>query len=99
MTALPEDSASATKLRELAARYVWWQPVEVALGWPNTLLCSIMRIGTAEDYVAARAIFGEAAFVDALQTAAPGALDERSWLFWHRHLGLSEEPYPTRRFA
>ena len=63
------------------------------------LLCAIMRLGTAADYVLARELFGEVAFEEALRTAGPGDLDERSWLFWHRHFAREPGPYPKRRFA
>jgi len=94
-----EHGATDPKLAELAARYVWWQPVEATLREPLPLLWSVLKIGTAEDYVALRALVGEPALIDALRRAPPGALDERSWVFWHRHYGLPEVPLPTRRFA
>ncbi len=62
----------------LARRYVWWQEPDAALGDVPRLLCQIMAFGTARDYVAARRVWGEGAFKDALRTARPGALDERS---------------------
>ncbi len=82
----------------LARRYVWWREPEAALHDPPRLLCQIMAFGTARDYVAARQIWGEAAFKDALRGALPGAMDERSWVFWHRHFGLPERALPTRCF-
>jgi hypothetical protein len=94
-----EGGASDPKLAELAARYVWWQPVETTLREPLPLLWSVLKIGTAEDYVALRDRVGEAALIDALRRAPPGALDERSWVFWHRRCGLPEAPFPDRRFA
>lgn len=65
---------------------------------PETLLRQILKIGTAEDYVAACAYWGEKAFMRALASALAGALDERSWVFWHRHYGLPERAYPKRTF-
>jgi len=78
----------------LARRYVWWREPVAALGDPPRLLCQILAFGTARDYVAARQIWGEAAFKDAL----PGAMDARSWAYWHRHFQLPERPLPTRCF-
>ncbi len=82
----------------LARRYVWWREPGAALGDVPRPLCQIMASGEAQDYVAARREWGEAAFKDALRTARPGALDERSWVFWHRHFGLPERTLPTRHF-
>lgn len=84
---------------QLALRYVWWQPAEETLRTPQVLLWQILKLGTADDYVAARAIWGEDAFRQALRDAIPGALDERSWVFWHRHYGLEIPPFPRRVFG
>lgn len=92
-------TANTMTAETLAARYVWWQPVPETLAERHRLLCAIMRLGTAADYVSARDLFGEAAFEEALRTAGPGDLDERSWLFWHRHFGREPGPYPKRCFA
>jgi hypothetical protein len=94
-----ETGTPDPRLPELTARYVWWQPPAVTCREPLTLLWSILKLGTAEDYIAVRDLFGQAALVDALRRAPPGAVDERSWLFWHRHFGLPEAPWPRRRFG
>ncbi len=83
----------------LARRYVWWREPDATLGDVPRLLCQIMAFGTARDYVAARRLWGEGAFMDALRTARPGALDKRSWVFWHRHFGLPSRALPKRHFA
>jgi hypothetical protein len=83
---------------KLARRYVWWQPPDATLRRLPALLCQIMSIGTARDYVSARELWGEEAFREALLKAPPGALDERSWAFWHRHFRLPERPMPQRKF-
>ena len=82
----------------LALRYVWWQSAEETLASPETLLRQILKIGTADDYVAACAYWGEDAFKRALTSAPAGSLDERSWVFWHRHYGLPERAHPKRAF-
>jgi hypothetical protein len=82
----------------LAHRYVCWMDPDAALRDPPRLLCQIMTFGTARDYVAARREWGEGAFKDALRTARPGALDERSWVFWHRQFELPPCALPKRHF-
>ena len=82
----------------LVRRYVWWRGPDAALGDLPRLLCQIMAFGTARDYVAARCMWGEGAFKDALRGALPGAMDARSWAYWHRHFKLPERPMPTRCF-
>jgi len=82
----------------LAERYVWWQEPSEALGDLPTLLRQILRLGTEDDYVAARRHWGVAAFKRALVTAPPGALDKRSWMYWHRHYRLRPKAFPRRHF-
>ena len=65
---------------------------------PITLLWSVLKTGTADDYLAVRDRFGEPALIDALRRAPPGAIDDRSWQFWHRQFGLPDTPPPRRRF-
>jgi hypothetical protein len=91
------EGADRVEARRLAARYVWWQNVETTLIDIDALLCRIMTEGTAEDYVAARKLWSEAAFRRALEQASPGAVDERSWRFWHLHFKMPLRPYPRRR--
>lgn len=92
-----QDRADRAEARRLAARYVWWQEPETTLTELDALLCRIMTDGTAEDYVAARKLWGEGAFKRALERAVPGAVDERSWQFWHLHFKIPLRPYPRRR--
>ena len=98
MTAQHPDRSDDPALARLAARYVWWQPIDETLREPVTLLWSVLSIGTADDYVAVRDRFGEPALIDALRRAKPGAIDDRSWWFWHRHFRLPVPPPPRRRF-
>jgi hypothetical protein len=83
----------------LAERYVWWQEPAETLRELPVLLRQILRVGTGDDYVAARRFWGVAAFKCALVTAPPGALDKRSWVFWHRHYRLRLKAFPRRRFG
>lgn len=83
----------------LAQAYVWWQEPEETLKDPAKILRQILQMGTPSDYAAACDIWGEAAFRDALVTAPPGALDERSWVFWHGVYHIAITPLPRRSFA
>jgi len=84
---------STQQLRTLAARYVWWLPSEETLRPPAYhLLLQIMRYATWEDAQAALEHFGANVFKDALRSAPAGALNPRSWNFWHLFLGLAKDP-------
>jgi hypothetical protein len=84
-------------LVELARRYVWWKPPELAAADLTHLLCQMMQLGTWEDVRAAKRLVGEDAFRAALRAAPPGVLDERSWNFWHLNLFHQPPPPPPVR--
>lgn len=90
---------SRGELETLARRYVWWQTATETMASPEVLLRQILKIGTAQDYVVARAYWGEPAFRQALTAAPPGAIDERSREFWHRQYGLPPQPPQRRSFS
>jgi hypothetical protein len=92
-------SGAPKTAEELARRYVWWEAPSRTLAEPRKLLCQILKMGTAEDYLAALAIWGEDSFRDALRNALPGAIDDRSWAFWHRYYGMEIPPPRRRNFA
>jgi hypothetical protein len=84
-------------LRDLASRYVWWEPPERALERRSHFICQLLQPGTAEDVRAARRIRGDEALREALRSAPPGVLDARSWSFWHLVLlGHPAPPLPSR---
>jgi hypothetical protein len=88
-------STEAT-LRDIAARYVWWQPPDVTLARPAHFLCQLMTLGTAEDVRTVRRTLGDRAFVDALEHAPSGVMDAKSWNYWHLFFGREPPPQPAR---
>lgn len=98
-TGIQKKSDDRVDPEALAVRYVWWQPAAETLASPDILLRQILKMGTADDYVAARAHWGEKAFRNALISAPAGSLDERSWVFWHRQYDLQLQPLPKRSFS
>ena len=81
-------------LAELAERYIWWQSAAETLLRPERLLCQLMQFGTDDDVRTARTLLGDEAFRDALRSAPPGVLDDKSWNFWH--LVLFRQPPPPQ---
>jgi hypothetical protein len=84
------------ELREIAARYVWWQPPAVTLARPRHFLCQVMALGMAEDVRTVRRVMGDPALLDALEHAPPGVMDPKSWNFWHLFFGRRPPPLPER---
>lgn len=74
-----EHPIEATRL---AKTYVWWQEPAETLEDPTKLLRQILRLGRAEDYVAAVELWGEPALRAALLHARPGEIDTKSERFW-----------------
>jgi hypothetical protein len=83
-------------LREIAARYVWWQPPDVTLARPHHFLCQLMTLGTAEDVRTVRRTLGDQALLEALEHAPPGVMDAKSWNYWHLFFGRRPPPPPAR---
>ena len=94
MAAGGEDGPS---LEQLAGRYVWWLPPREALSRTTVFLCQIMRPGTFEDAQEVRRVYGDDALRAALAEAPAGALDPRSWTYWHHVLGILPVPRMPER--
>ncbi len=85
------------EVRQLAEKYVWWQPPEQAVQRRDLLLCQLMQLGAWDDVCLARRLFGDEAFKQALKDAPPGVLDRRSWIYWNRFYGRVPVPPPPER--
>ena len=72
----------------LARTYVWWQEPRRTLASPAKLLRQILSLGRPEDFVAARALWGDHALRRALREAARGEVDTKSASFWRLWFGL-----------
>ncbi|MFT3767113.1 MAG: hypothetical protein QM820_16575 [Minicystis sp.] len=83
-------------LREIAARYVWWQTPDETLARRDHFLCQLMTLGTADDVRAVRRMLGDRAFMDALDRAPPGVMDAKSWNYWHLFFGRQPPSLPAR---
>ena len=83
--------------RELARKYVWWQPPAATLADRRLLLAQLMTLGTVEDV---RWLLSVAARDDlraVLRDPPVGIFNARSWSFWHLRLGFDAVPDLPRR--
>ena len=80
-------------LLEIARRYVWWSDPEQTLAenLPR-LMAQVMEMGTWDHAHALLDVVGEEAFRKVLRHPPPGVFSPKSWVFWHRRLGLGEAP-------
>lgn len=91
------------KLRELAAKYVWWKTPDEALTTPNRIIAQVMNIGDYADMFALAEQVGDDVLRDVITHAEAGQFNARSWAYWHYRLDLAElgavPPMPRRTFS
>ncbi len=93
-----DQALQSPELLRIARRVVWWEPPERVLSRLDDFLCRVMSLATFEDAAVVEAAFGKDRMRDALQNAAPGVIDIRSWHYWHHRLGIQTvRPWPTGR--
>ncbi len=83
---------------DLAQRIAWWKDPRETLANRTEFLARVMAQGSWEDWCAVLEREGKDAFRNALEKAAPGIFDARSWAYWRIRLGLPPAPLPIRRF-
>jgi len=95
---LPADLSS-----ELERKYFWWEPVDRQHRSDDRILTQAMNMAAFEEVRHLERTLGEHFLTDALLTAEPGWIDERSWEFWRGRLvratgrAIPQEP-PRRSF-
>jgi hypothetical protein len=89
------------RLAKIARRYAWWsEPKRTLAENMPRLIAQVMEMGTWEDAHDLLDIVGSDAFKNVLHHPPPGVFSPKSWVFWHRRLGLGEAPeLPRRRIA
>jgi hypothetical protein len=96
MNALP-----ATKeFHDVAARVIWFEPLEYALRDVPRFMAYAFRYATHEDMNVLRRVLNDDDLREALAKAPPGIIDPRSWSYWHAVLGTyPAPPLPRRELA
>ena len=85
-------------LLQIAPRIIWFEPPAQALADSARFMAYLMTYGTPEDIATVRALVGETAFRDAVETVPPGIMDERSWAYWNVMAGKEHvPPMPLRK--
>ncbi len=96
------DRSRRELLAELERKYIWFEPVGAARHSEERILSQAMDLGTYDDILRIEDIVGRAALAAVMQSAAPGAISDRSWEFWRgrltaRGFAVADRP-PRRRF-
>ena len=89
---------SRRRIADIARRVAWWQDAEQTLARPIELVARVMASGTRDEVAQVERYFGRRALDEALDAAAPGIFDRRSWNYWLLVLGRDRRtPLPARR--
>ncbi len=95
MSTLPDTQ----EFRDLAARIIWFEPAETALGDLPRFMAYAFRYACHDDMRLLRTKLHDDDLRSALAHAPPGIIDPRSWSYWHAMLGVyPPPPQPTRIF-
>jgi hypothetical protein len=90
-------------LKELAARYIWWQSPDMAVKFPVRVVAQVMNRGSFEDVRRLAGALGEDDLRAVLDHSEAGQLNARSWCYWHYRLNHAEPgqvpPMPRRRIG
>ena len=96
-------SPEQQELLEGLTHYIWWQPGEESLRWPERLIAQVMDIGDWDDECALEDAFAAAVLRRILEHSEAGWFRPKSWSFWNYRLGVvpleaEAPPMPTRCF-
>lgn len=94
------DRPTAERMEQIARRLVWWQEPARTLARPLDFVARVMAGGSLDDIRDTEIAHGLASFSQAMDSAAPGVFDRRSWNYWLLVLGRDRlMPLPARRQA
>ena len=101
---IPDEISRRDLLLDFATRYIWWKTPHEALLYPERILAQVMNLGIYEDLGRLLNAFTIEELRQVIVNAEPGWFNERSWAFWHYHLGMTATDVlppslPSRTFS
>src|SRR5882762_11421900 len=91
----------ATDLSELERKFFWWEPVGAEPRSDARILAQAMDLALFEDVRRLEKTHGSQSLAEAMLSAEPGWISERSWEFWRgplaRATGSRIPEAPPRR--
>jgi hypothetical protein len=87
----------APDILAVAPNVMWFESPAKALSDPIRFMAYLMTYGTAQDIAVVRRYAGPDAFREAIESAPPGIIDERSWAYWNIVVGRYPVPPLPRR--
>lgn len=98
----PAHSLPRSLASELERKYFWWETVDSQPRSDARILAQAMDLASFEDVRRLETTLGRECLADAMLSAQPGWISDRSWEFWRGRLlpsgeAIPETP-PRRRF-
>lgn len=82
---------------EVARRIIWFEEPEKALADPVRFMAYAMTYAHHKDMRVIRQHVSDDEIRQALDTAPPGIIDPRSWVYWNLRMGRFPPPPPRKR--
>jgi hypothetical protein len=86
---LPKDLAS-----ELERRFFWWEHVGTEPRSDARIVAQAMDLASFDDVRRLETMLGSDALADAMLSAQPGWISDRSWEFWRGRLRTAGKTIP-----
>ncbi len=87
------------EVESVARRIVWFELPEQSLEDPVRFMAYAMRYASHSDMKILRKYVADKDFIDAIDHAPPGIIDNRSWAYWNAVFGrFPTPPMPQRTF-
>jgi hypothetical protein len=89
MDASEADSLPAELAAELESRFFWWEPIGLQPRSHARILAQAMDLASFGDARRLEKTLGPYRLAEAMRSAEPGWISERSWEFWRGRLALA----------
>ena len=89
MSAFETDGLPADLASELESKFFWWEPIGRQPRSPARILAQVMNLAPFDEVRRLEKTLGPELLAEAMLSAEPGWISERSWEFWRGRLSLA----------
>jgi hypothetical protein len=89
MSAFETDGLPADLASELESKFFWWEPIGLQPRSPARILAQVMNLAPFDEVRRLEKTLGPELLAEAMLSAEPGWISERSWEFWRGRLSLA----------
>jgi hypothetical protein len=88
----------AAQISDLAAKYLWWDPIGDRQHSIERSVAQVMNFGTYDDILRLEQLVSASDLTNIMVKSQPGWFDDRSWDFWRGRLSVdTTAEIPTQR--